>query len=492
MAQPAPLSRWWIPLGGLLLSCLYLPTLGARFDFIDDGNLVYPTPADSVATRADIYWGKVVANYEHLGPFRPTLWLHWELQANLFGGGELAWRVSRWLWCALAASALLWLLAELGFSRGVALATAAAAFWNPYRNEIWTSLTLSEGVAMPYALAALACARAAHRSSRPWRWDVLGVVCVLVCLGCKNTFAALVPAQALLRMLPDGFTWRESLRRHGTRSALLGLTLLAPAAHAAYFAAHWHPGQYRPPGPSVAQFRRILTTLSGAAGLPYLGAGLLLAVVAAGPGLRAVIVRHRAALIAGGLLLVGGALVYLSMGAMAPRYSMPAVWGVDLALAALLAGLAAAPASRWRLGARLALAAGLLGCAVAHVGRQEKLMARSNLLWDAVEALERMRPAPRVVEWCCGDSSRGGLNVEEGIHVQWHLQARGRGDIRIRLVESDGSPVTRVETASPAGPPDAAVWGPAQADAAASWGHVEARERAYWFGRKRFGLSVGR
>ena len=32
--------------------------------------------------------------------------------------------------------------------------------WNPYRNEIWTSLTLSEGVAMPYALAGLCWARA--------------------------------------------------------------------------------------------------------------------------------------------------------------------------------------------------------------------------------------------------------------------------------------------------------------------------------------------
>ena len=33
---------WWIPAGGLLLAALYLPTLATPFDFIDDGNLVYP------------------------------------------------------------------------------------------------------------------------------------------------------------------------------------------------------------------------------------------------------------------------------------------------------------------------------------------------------------------------------------------------------------------------------------------------------------------
>ena len=33
---------WWIPIGAVLLALLYLPTLATRFDFIDDGNLVYP------------------------------------------------------------------------------------------------------------------------------------------------------------------------------------------------------------------------------------------------------------------------------------------------------------------------------------------------------------------------------------------------------------------------------------------------------------------
>src|SRR5437764_76306 len=82
--------------------------------------------------------------------------------------------------------------------------------WNPYRNEIWTSLTLAEGVAMPYALFALVAARKAARSARPLRWEVASAACVLVALGCKNTFAALVPAQVALRMWPEGLTLREA------------------------------------------------------------------------------------------------------------------------------------------------------------------------------------------------------------------------------------------------------------------------------------------
>src|SRR5439155_13511948 len=88
---------------------------------------------------------------------------------------------------------------ELGVRPLPALFAAALAFWNPYRNEIWTSLTLSEGVAMPYALAALWCAARANRSRVAWPWDVASAVGVLAALGCKNVFAALVPVQVELR-----------------------------------------------------------------------------------------------------------------------------------------------------------------------------------------------------------------------------------------------------------------------------------------------------
>src|SRR2546421_12935948 len=82
---PTRLCPWWVLLGAVLLPCLYLPTLATRFDFIDDGNLVYPSDPMPLGERLGLVWDKVVANYEHLGPFRPVLWAHWETQAELFG-----------------------------------------------------------------------------------------------------------------------------------------------------------------------------------------------------------------------------------------------------------------------------------------------------------------------------------------------------------------------------------------------------------------------
>ena len=74
----------WILLGAVVLACGYLPTLRTPFDFIDDGNLVYPAhTGTSLSGHVALWWEKVVANYEHLGPFRPVVWAHWELFANV-------------------------------------------------------------------------------------------------------------------------------------------------------------------------------------------------------------------------------------------------------------------------------------------------------------------------------------------------------------------------------------------------------------------------
>ena len=86
----------------------------------------------------------------------------------------------------LAAGMMLWLMRELRIHPIAAFLATAVALWNPYRNEIWTSLSLAEGVAMPYALLALVCAVRAARSSRSWVWDLVGVACVLTALGCKS------------------------------------------------------------------------------------------------------------------------------------------------------------------------------------------------------------------------------------------------------------------------------------------------------------------
>jgi hypothetical protein len=358
--------------------------------------------------------------------------------------------------------------------------------WNPYRNEIWTSLTLSEGVAMPYALLALVCACRAPRARSPWAWDLLGACCVLAALGCKNTFAALVPAQMFLRLAPDRMSLREGWRRHGRRALLLGLTLLAPLAHFVYFKLHWHPGQYATDGASLAQFRRSLAGLFGAISGDFVGPGLALAVVAQvvalrRRGLAAWIGSHRAALGAGALLVAGGVVLYLPVGGMSGRYAMPAVWGLDLAIAALLSGLAGLRPSRWAQLARGAMVLGLAAVLVASVGRQQKFAARARVLWEALEYVERQAPPNARVAWISGDGLKDGLNVEEGIHFQWHLAARGRGDVRVGLYDARGEPLPRCEVqalddapvlAISGGPqsPRAGDWQPAQRFAAVSWG----------------------
>jgi hypothetical protein len=496
----APPSRfpWWIVAGALLIAAGYLPTLATPFDFVDDGNLVYPTPRPSLAAHVSLWWEKVRANYEHLGPFRPTLWVHWQLAANLLDGDPLAWRACRLAWCALAAGTFLWLLRELGVHPVAALFAGALAMWNPYRNEIWTSLTLAEGVAMPYALFALVAARRAARSARPLPWEVASALCVLIALGCKNTFAALVPAQVALRMWPEGLTLREAWNRNGRRSMALGVTLLMPTIHFVYFKLHWHPGQYETHGPSAAQLGRIASSLKGAVSLDFTGAGVVLALAAVwlartraeslGTAVPGLCRTHRPALLCAALLLAGGVFVYLPMSMMSGRYAMPAVWGLDILFAVLLTALVAVPPAAWKKAAWVGVSGGLAAVMLANVGRQEKFAARARLLWDAVHHVETAAPPGARVAWLGGDSLRGELNVEEGIHFQWHLYHRGRGDVRIGLFDPAGRPLDRVELPPLAGEPEFCLSG----KTAGGWEPERTFAAAYWMGRRRYDCHLGR
>jgi hypothetical protein len=513
MSEPREPRRFprWILLGGALLALLYLPSLATRFDFIDDGNLVYPTKPMPFSQRAGVVWEKIAGNYQHLGPFRPVLWVHWETWADLLQGSELGWRIIRLLWCALAATMLLWLFTELGIPPLAALAAGAVSMWNPYRNEIWTSLTLSEGVAMPYALLALVCSRRALGSRRPALWDLLGAFCVLAALGCKNTFAALVPAQVFLRLAEDGIPLREGIKRHWRRGALLSLTLIAPVVHYIWFKLTWHPGQYTPGGPTLTQLGRLLSGLVGAMSLSYLAIGLVLAVIAQVAALRSkdsgdhpvaarfpviawlvgLAQRYRAALGAGVLLLGAGIFIYLPMDAMSGRYTMPAVWGLDLILAILLGGLVVLQRTSWTRASWAALGMGLVIVLAANVGRQQKFASRASLLWVVLEHVERQAPRDAHVAWICGDSLRGGLNNEEGIHFRWHLAARGRSDIRVSLHDENGVLLPQEDSLQMSGTPDLAIWGPAQDRGMASWQERQHFVVPYWAGKRRYECSLG-
>src|SRR5580700_8338484 len=270
MARGVRAIPWWVPFGGVVLALLYVPTLRTPFDFIDDGNLVYPTPPTPPVQRLGVVWEKIQANVDSLGPFRPVLWAHWELQADLFDGSPLLWRISRLCWCALAASMLLWFLKELHLSPIASLMAGALAMWTPFRNEIWTSLTLAEGVAMPYAIFGLiAAVRAGRAETRLGRlaWDVAAVFGVLMALGCKNVFVALIPAQMFLRLCPNNWEPLAEVRTRVWRLLPYAIPVVPFVIHLVYFNLHWHVGQYRPPGPSWSQLLRYTKGLQGAISL---------------------------------------------------------------------------------------------------------------------------------------------------------------------------------------------------------------------------------
>ena len=482
---------YWVFVGGAALALGYLPSLTTPFDFIDDGSLVYPAPDDSSGgdyVRA--WWDKVRANVAHLGPFRPVLWGHWELFANTFDGDAVAWRVSRLAWCGFAATTLLWLMRELGVPPPAALAAAAAAMWNPYRNEIWTSLTLSEGVAMPYALLALVAARKAACSPAPARWDALAFVSFVAALGCKNTFAALLPALLALRIWPDGVTWRSGWAANRSRVGAYLLPLALPAAHFVYFKLNWQAGHYETPGPSVAQVSRIAFWMKGAAGFDFLGVGLvgvaaaLLAGRRQAPSLRDLVGRHRALVLASGCLFSAGVAVYLPVPIMAARYTMPAVWGFDLAFALALTAHSTRPRTPLKALATLSLFVGLAVMLVANVGRQQKFAARSRVLWDALAHLEVAAPPGARLAWVSGETSSSALNAEEGIHFQWHLSHRGRGDLRVGLVTEDGRPIPRDELPPLDGAADFRLAMSPATDP--RWEPTREFAAAYWLGQRRF------
>lgn len=456
LRTPSPFP-WWILLWSLLLPAVYLPHLTARFDFIDDGCLVYPAPCHSTVERLQIVWQKTLADFHERGPFRPVVWAHWEAAADLFGASAFHHRLARLAWAMLSTGILLWLFHELGIGRIAAVLTAALAMWNPYRNEIWLGLGLTEAIAMPYALCALICAVKGSQSSRPWIWDMAGMLSAVAALCCKNTFAAVVPAQMLLRCLGSSLPWHYAWRRHGWPACLLGITLLLPIAHFAVF--RYLRLSASPAGYAVEltwmQIWRMPRTVLGAVSIEYMAPAMALAVYATlarraserlepdktDPSLAQI--RHRNAVLVGLLLLAGGIAIYLPINGVSGRYSLPAAWGADLCIAVLLNMLARAPSCTAKRAAYAAFGCGLAAVMVSTLGKEEKYAARAELLWQALECVEKRAPANTQLAWVGTFDTSGRsreLAVNEAVHFRWHLSGRGRPDIGIQLLDERGLP----------------------------------------------------
>ena len=490
-ANPAPKRKplLAILIWAALIACLYLPTLATPFDFIDDGNLVYPSREATLAGKVDYYWKSVVANYEDLGPFRPTLWAHWRLEAELFKANPHVWRAARWVFTFLATAAFLALMVELRFAWPAALFTTALAMWNPYRNEIWTSLTLSEGVAMPYVVMALVCALRAARSEKAWRWDVAGLLCMLVALGCKNTFAAVIPAQLFLRVAPDGRDVVAGLRKHWLAAGVLCCALLLPVGHYLYFVTHWHAGQYAPSPNLWKQLKGMLSAEKGAVSSDFMAAGYVLALVAVaangglGAAARKVWEEYRAPLIGGAMLFVLGVGIYMKIDGICGRYSIPGVWGLDMWIGVVLSLLIAQPKSAWKSVAAAALCAGLVAVAVSDVNKQVQFAARAKLLWQVVHYVESTAPAEKSIAWIAVPD-----DIQEGIHIAWHLDERGYPQ-NISLFKADGTPQPRHELPANNEPLEFAITenaGPVPLPG--NWKHVRDFTQPRWFGERSFTL----
>jgi hypothetical protein len=191
------------------------------------------------------------------------------------------------------------------------------------------------------------------------------------------------------------------------------------------------------------------------------------------------------------LLLAAGVVVYLPMSMMSGRYAMPAVWGLDILVALLLTALVAVPPTAWKKAAFAGVCTGLAVVAITGIGKQERFAARAKMLWEAVHHVEATAPRDARIAWLSGNSLKGGLNVEEGIHFRWHLYHRGRGDVAVGLFDATGKPLERVELPPLAGPPELALFGK-PADGPPGWEAERTFAVGYWLGRRRYDCQLAR
>jgi hypothetical protein len=335
-------QKWLALAAATTIAALYLFNLQTPFDFIDDGAISHDVAFTGLANWLRASLETVKSDYANRGTFLPTIWTFWRAEATLLGPQPVLWRAVWVRWCAASAFPMILLMLELKVALLPAFAATAFALWNSHRIEIWLNLASPEALAMPFALLALICAARASRNSRPTWLDAAGICCILLALGCKNTFIAVLPAQAFLRVVNANESVIEGLRKRGATGALLCTPAIWPIIHLYHLQTNWHPGQYTVPGPSfkglfnaINGWRKSFITLATAHVWMTAGAAIL-------NSRQFQFLRfYRNALIVSVLLIFAGLGVYLPMGTAAGgpgRDSIPAAWGADIILAVILSG----------------------------------------------------------------------------------------------------------------------------------------------------------
>jgi hypothetical protein len=352
-ASSLPPYPWWAVLAGaILIPCLYLHNLTVPFDFQDDGGLIYAVRSTGPVDWFNHVWYLVVSEFGGLGPFRPTYWFVLQSAAAAFGEVPVLWRLAFFTWSIVAAASMLMLMRELRIGLLAALFTTALVMWNFRSGSIWTRIAYSENIGFPFTCLALIAAVRAGRSKRPIGWDLCGFLCALIALGTKNTFAAIVPAQLLLRAAPEGVDLFRGISKHRLALLFLGSALLLPVVHIVLFSATPHgPASYVMGFPTWRGVRVILNGYMQATSLPFLAPALAIAVAALtdqthrtagaatifaslGAAMRDMFQAHRAAFLAGGLLAAAGAAIYMPMNVGGGRYTVPGVIGLNIIWAA--------------------------------------------------------------------------------------------------------------------------------------------------------------
>ncbi len=421
-------GRWWIIPAGVLIACLYLPTLGIPFDFQEDGCLVYSRPgyASTLAGALPESLSFSAEEYRLRGPFRPVLWAHWFVSAALHDG-PMGFRVERLLVCALAACAMMLLLTEMGVAPAASVCAAALACWSGYRSEVWRQLGMPEALGMPYALLSLWCAvRASRRGASVW-WDVAAGALFLAALGIKNTYLALAPALVWLRLCGEGFPTLAGVCRVWHRLAFYAVPAALPVVQMLLL-------KLRPAHPDFQTRFRLANGIEMAAAVrdamnPWrmgVAFGLLLLAVlfVALYGRREERAGARpptAALGAAALLFFAGVVIYMPWPYRAGRYTMPAAWGADILFAVLLTAVSSA--RPWiRLPVYAAVFAGLILVGLGTLELQRRQAEQLCPMWDALRYLEEQTPGSAAMR--TGGAEE--YSEPERIHFASHLTFRGR------------------------------------------------------------------